>query len=155
MYLFSVHCFCGFDSTGSCFLAFDFSGITHGRAKGGWQLWVPETETEFTLVLLFIDYCIIFHRNHCPPAFAHPCIEPALRSLLAVLDLVNYQTPVADLRSSQAVLVSWPSFSCYMRVPAVLFPGLFRLNACFFQNRITWVSPLLSQMHAVHLPWPP
>ena len=30
--------------------------------------------TEFFLVLLFINYCIIFHRNNCKPTFAPPCI---------------------------------------------------------------------------------
>ena len=29
--------------------------------------------TEFTLVLSFINYCVIFHVNNCKPAFAPPC----------------------------------------------------------------------------------
>ena len=42
------------------------------RAKVGLQLWV--WETPFILVLLFINYCIIFHTNNCKPTFAPPYI---------------------------------------------------------------------------------
>ena len=31
-------------------------------------------ETQFILILLFINYCIIFHRNNCKPTFVPPCV---------------------------------------------------------------------------------
>ena len=34
---------------------------------------VSTWNTEFIPVLLFINYCIIFHMNNCKPAFAQPC----------------------------------------------------------------------------------
>ena len=40
--------------------------------KVGLQLWV--CKTEFILVLLFINYCIIFHMNHCKLTFTPPSI---------------------------------------------------------------------------------
>ena len=43
-----------------------------GWGKVGLQLEVYETE--FILVLLHINYCIIFHTNNCKPTFAPPCI---------------------------------------------------------------------------------
>ena len=33
---------------------------------------------EFVLLLLFINYCIIFHRNNCKPTFAHPAQSKSL-----------------------------------------------------------------------------
>ena len=30
--------------------------------------------TDFILVLSFINYCILFHMNSCEPTFAHSCI---------------------------------------------------------------------------------
>ena len=46
---------------------------TQGGAKVGLQLWVHETE--FDLVLLFINYCI-FHMNNYKPPFAHLVFLP-------------------------------------------------------------------------------
>ena len=34
--------------------------------------------TEFILVLFFINYCIIFHMNNCKSTFAHPLHSVAL-----------------------------------------------------------------------------
>ena len=34
--------------------------------------------TEFILVLLFINYCIIFHMNNRKPTFANSCISVVL-----------------------------------------------------------------------------
>lgn len=46
--------------------------IIQGGAKGGLPLWV--LETEFVLLLLFINECIIFHMSNCKPTFAPCCI---------------------------------------------------------------------------------
>ena len=40
-------------------------------AKVGVQLWVCKTQ-EFILVLLFSNYCTIFHMNNCKPTFVPP-----------------------------------------------------------------------------------
>ena len=44
-------------------------GYIQDGAQVGLQLWVHETE--FILVLLFINYCIIFHMNNYKPTFVH------------------------------------------------------------------------------------
>ena len=31
--------------------------------------------TEFSLISLLINYCIIFHMNNCKPTFSHACIN--------------------------------------------------------------------------------
>lgn len=46
--------------------------LNQGRAKVGLQLWIHETQ--FTLVLLFINTCILFHTNNSKLTFAPPCI---------------------------------------------------------------------------------
>ena len=47
-----------------------FAHTHQGWAKVGLQLWVCRTQ-EFILILLFINYCIIFHANNCKPTSAH------------------------------------------------------------------------------------
>lgn len=39
---------------------------------------------EFILVILFINYCIIFYTNNCKPAFATPCIVTMFLSNLTI-----------------------------------------------------------------------
>ena len=46
-----------------------------GGARVGFQLWVRKAD--FILVLLFTNYCIIFHTNNCKPSFAPPCMRLA------------------------------------------------------------------------------
>lgn len=41
-----------------------------GVANVGSQLWVCETQF---IIVLFIQYCIIFHINNCKPIFVPPC----------------------------------------------------------------------------------
>ena len=38
-------------------------------------------ETQFILVLLLINYCILFHMNNCKPTFAPTCIHLFMREL--------------------------------------------------------------------------
>ena len=86
----------------------------------GWEAWIPETlgfsyynnrewgkrrfttlnirNTEFIL-LLFINYCIIFHINSGKPTFAPPCIQtltchftPYLRCLSKSPFLIHYHS---------------------------------------------------------------
>ena len=49
--------------------------------KGG-QKWVYSCEyaKQSLFLLLFINYCIIFHMNNCKPTFVHPCIKLQLCS---------------------------------------------------------------------------
>ena len=50
--------------------------LSHWGIQGGAQvdiqLWVPETEFIPILILLCINYCIIFQMNNCKPTFATP-----------------------------------------------------------------------------------
>ena len=56
---------------------------TQDVAEVGSQFWV--CEIQFVLVLVFIDYCIIFHTNNCKPTFAPPCIFVHIYNLLLAL----------------------------------------------------------------------
>ena len=47
--------------------------VVQGGAKVGLQLWL--SKTEFILVLLFINYCIIFHKNNYKLTFVPTYIE--------------------------------------------------------------------------------
>ena len=48
-----------------------YISIIQGGEKAGLHL--QACETQFILVL-FINYCIIFHTNNCKPTLAPPCI---------------------------------------------------------------------------------
>ena len=52
---------------------------------------VSTWNTEFILVLLFINYCIIFHMNDCKPTFAPPYtnINKTDRNVLDMLQLLG------------------------------------------------------------------
>ena len=55
--------------------ALDVNGYYTGWHKSGFRV-VSMQNTEFTLVLLFINYCTIFYMNNCKLAFALHCIVP-------------------------------------------------------------------------------
>ena len=58
-----------------------------GGATVGLQLWVHKTE--FVLVLLFINYCIIFHMNNYKPTFPLPHISDFWISIIRIEFLIK------------------------------------------------------------------
>ena len=103
---------------------------TQGGAKVGLQLWV--WETEFTLVLLVINYCIIFHVNNYKPTSAPPCISQDRAHLLqgVTSQLVSKWSPQQVIPSLFPVSGLWMEDiiqGLLVRVPAGV--GIFRLWA--------------------------
>ena len=76
-----------------------------GVGKVGLQLWV--CDTEFILVLLFINYCIIFHMNNCKPTFAHPCVCKMITAIKLINDPAPYRViPFCVMRTFKIYFLS-------------------------------------------------
>lgn len=61
----------------TCYTQHKTMDILQGRTKVGIQLWV--WETEFILVLLFIDYCIVFIQTTVNLLLPHPVYKTSIR----------------------------------------------------------------------------
>ena len=68
---------------------------------------MSEQDTEFTLVLLFINYCIIFHVNNCKPTFASPSISYYYIIYLTNLCLIQFSQ-----KSSEVCIIIPIFYSC-------------------------------------------
>ena len=56
-------------------VVFVFLSPKSSSIKGGAKVYSCEyRKHKFILVLLFINCCIIFHKNTCKPSFSPPCI---------------------------------------------------------------------------------
>ena len=56
---------------------------------------VSVRNAEFILVVLCVNYCIIFRTNSCEPSFGPPCISPSLGCGLSCATLVHGLLPDA------------------------------------------------------------
>ena len=95
----------------------------HGWAKVGLQLWV--CETEFILVLLLIDYCIIYLDYYCKPTLPTPeytCIHT--HTYLHIITFKN-DLCLLDVKS----FVSYVVCKCFLLIGSLFFHPFHSLSS--------------------------